>query len=134
MSWLASQSSFFLTCKILECKVYFPHVPQVSPVQLHLYTMILQFPPCLLTLSQKELEQDLIWAMSYLWLFCAILLNDPIGVQSTLIYNYCWLPCSILPVLDPNWCTWSEFNVILFQLVPLSLHEFLSGLVYFFGY
>ena len=63
MSWLASQSSFLLTCDILECKVYIPHVPQVSPVQFHLYTMILQFPPCLLILNQKELEEDLIWAM-----------------------------------------------------------------------
>ena len=33
------------------------HFAQVS-------TMILQFPPCLLILIQKELEEDLIWAVS----------------------------------------------------------------------
>ena len=48
MSRLAFQSSFLLTCETLECKVYFVHFSQVSPVQFHLYTMILQFPPCLL--------------------------------------------------------------------------------------
>ena len=54
MSWLASQSSFLLTFEILECKVYFPHVPQVSPVvQFHLYIMILKFPPCLLIFESK---------------------------------------------------------------------------------
>ena len=64
MNWLAFQSSFLLTYEILECKVYFPHFPQVYPVLwFHLYTMILQFPPCLLILNQKELEEDLIWAM-----------------------------------------------------------------------
>ena len=62
MNWLAFQSSFLLTYETLECKVYFPHF-QVSPVQFHLYTMILQFPPCLLILNQKELKEDLIWAM-----------------------------------------------------------------------
>ena len=64
MNWLAFQSSFLLNYETLECKVYFPHFPQVSPVvQFHLYTMILQFPPCLLILIQKELKEDLIWAM-----------------------------------------------------------------------
>ena len=62
MNWLAFQSSFLLTYEILECKVYFPRVSPV--VQFHLYTMILQFPPCLLILNQKELEEDLITAMS----------------------------------------------------------------------
>ena len=41
--------------------VYFVHLYQVSPVQVHLYTMILQFPPCLL--NQKQFEEDLIWAV-----------------------------------------------------------------------
>ena len=62
MSWLAFQSSFLLTCKTLVYMVYFVHLSQVSPVQFHLYTMILQFPPCLL--NQKQLEEDLIWAVS----------------------------------------------------------------------
>ena len=39
--------------------MYFPHVSQVSPVQFHLYIMVLQFPPCLLILNQKELKEDL---------------------------------------------------------------------------
>ena len=44
--------------------MYFPHFLQASPVlQFHLYTMILQFPPCLLILNQKEHEEDLIWAV-----------------------------------------------------------------------
>ena len=165
MSWLAFQSSFLLTCKTLECKVYFVDFSQVSPVQFHLYAMILQFPPC--PLNQKQLKEDLIWAVStaqglvkhflensheqnpdhignswdfrlwfsdfcwvvlqvscpldicgsrsdfqhclsapvYFWLLCAILLHDPIGVWCTLVYHCCWFPCSILPVLDPNWCT-----------------------------
>ena len=196
MNWLAFQSFFLLTYGILECRVWFPHFPQASPVvQFHLYTMILQFPHCLLILNQKELKEDLIWAMSiaqglvkyfldnsrkqsltvlgiagaldsdflisvgivlhvsypfnscwsrsdfqhcpgtpvYFWLFCAILLHDPIGVWSTLVYHYCWFPCSILPMLDPNWCTWSQFNATLFRLVPLPLHEFLSGFVHFLG-
>ena len=65
MNWLAFQSSFLLTYRILECRVCFPHFPQVSPVvQFHLYTMILQFPPCLLILNRKKFEEDLIWAMS----------------------------------------------------------------------
>ena len=43
-----------------------PHVPQVSlEMQVHLYTMVLQFPPCLLILNQKELEDEcLIWEVS----------------------------------------------------------------------
>ena len=62
MNWLAFQSSFLLTYKTLVYMVYFVHLSQVSPVQFHLYTMILQFPPCLL--NQKQLEEDLIWAVS----------------------------------------------------------------------
>ena len=41
--------------------VYFVHLSQVPPVQFHLYKMILQFPPC--HLNQKQLEEDLIWAV-----------------------------------------------------------------------
>ena len=62
MSWLAFQSSFLLICETLDCKVYFVHFPQVSPVQFLLYTVILQFPPCLLI--KKQLKEDLIWAVS----------------------------------------------------------------------
>ena len=40
--------------------VYFVLLSQVSPMQFHLYTMILQFPPFLLI--QKQLGEDLIWA------------------------------------------------------------------------
>ena len=62
MSWLAFQSFFLLTYETLECAVCFVHFFQVSPVlQFHLYTMILQFPPCLLI--QKQLKEDLIWAV-----------------------------------------------------------------------
>ena len=61
MSWLASRSSFFLTYETLVYMVHFVHLPQVSPVQFHLYTMILQFLPCLL--NQKQLKEDLIWAV-----------------------------------------------------------------------
>ena len=53
----------------------------------------------------------------YFWLFCAILLHDPIGVWCTLVYYCCWFPCSILSVLDPNWCTWGEFNVTFFWFI-----------------
>ena len=62
MNRLAFQSSFMLTYKILVYVVYFVHLFQVSPVQFHLYAMILQFPPCLL--NQKQLKEDLIWAVS----------------------------------------------------------------------
>ena len=62
MSWLAFQSSFLLTYETLVYMVYFVHLSQVSPVHLHLYTMILQLPPCLL--NQKQLKEDLIWAES----------------------------------------------------------------------
>ena len=61
MSWLAFQSSFLFTYETLVYMVYFAHLSQVSPVQFHLYTMILQFPPCLL--NQKQLKEDLIWAV-----------------------------------------------------------------------
>ena len=61
MSWLAFQSSFLLTYETLVYTVYFVRLSQVSPVQFHLYTMILQFSPCLL--NQKELTVDLIWAV-----------------------------------------------------------------------
>ena len=61
MSWLAFQSSLLLTYETLVCMVYFVHLSQVSPMQFHLYTMILQFPPC--PLNQKQLEEDLIWAV-----------------------------------------------------------------------
>ena len=40
---------------------------------------------------------------------------------------------SILPVLDPNWCTWDEFNVTLLWANPLPLYEFLVSLVHFWG-
>ena len=62
MSWLAFQSSFLLTYETLVYTVFFVHLSRVSPVQFHLYTMILHFPPCLL--NQKQLEEDLIWAVS----------------------------------------------------------------------
>ena len=62
MSWLAFQSSFLLTYETLVYTVYFVHLSQASPVQFHLYTMILQFPPCLL--NQKQLKEDLIWAVT----------------------------------------------------------------------
>ena len=62
MSWLASQSSFLLTYETLVYMVYFVLFSQVSPMQFHLYTMILQFPPCLLK-NQKQLREDLIWAV-----------------------------------------------------------------------
>ena len=61
MSWLAFQSSFSLTYETLVYMVYFAHLSQVSPVHFHLYTMILQFPPCLL--NQKQLKEDLIWTL-----------------------------------------------------------------------
>ena len=61
MNWLASQSSFLLTYETLVYTVYFVHLSQVSPMQVHLYTMILQFHPCLL--NQKQLGEDLIWAV-----------------------------------------------------------------------
>ena len=61
MSWLAFQSSPLLIYETLVYMVYFVHLFQVSPVQFHLYTMILQFPPC--PLDQKQLKEDLIWAV-----------------------------------------------------------------------
>ena len=69
----------------------------------------------------------------HFWFLCTILLHNPIGVWYTLVYHCCWFPCSILPVLDPNSCTWGQFNVIYFWLVPLPLDEFLTGLVHFWG-
>ena len=42
--------------------VYSVLLSQMSPVQFHLYTMILQFLPCLL--NQKQLKEDLMWAVS----------------------------------------------------------------------
>ena len=42
--------------------VYFVHLSQVSPMQFHQYTMIVQFPPHFL--NQKQLKEDLIWAVS----------------------------------------------------------------------
>ena len=62
MNLLAFQSSFFLTYETLVYTVYFVHLSQVSTMQVHLYTMILQFPPCLLK-NQKQLGEDLIWAV-----------------------------------------------------------------------
>ena len=61
MNWLAFQSFFLLTYETLVYTVYFVHLFQVSPVQFHLYTMVLQFPPCLP--NQKQLKEDLIWAV-----------------------------------------------------------------------
>ena len=69
----------------------------------------------------------------HFWLLCAILQHNPIGVWCTLVYHCCWFPCSILPVLDANWCTWGQFNVVSFWFVPLPLDEFLVGLVHFWG-
>ena len=43
MNWLAFQISFLLTYETLLYTVYFVHLFQVSPMQFHLYTMILQF-------------------------------------------------------------------------------------------
>ena len=60
MTWLAFQSSFLLTYETLVYTVCFVHLYQVSPMQAHLYTMILQFPPCCL---KNELWEDLIWAV-----------------------------------------------------------------------
>ena len=37
------------------------------------------------------------------WLLCTVFLYYPIEVWCTLIYHCCWFPCSILPVLYPNW-------------------------------
>ena len=63
MMWLAFQSSFLLTYETLVYAVYFVHLSQVSPMQVHLYTVILQFPPCLVK-NQKQLREDLIWAVA----------------------------------------------------------------------
>ena len=63
-------------------------------------------------------------------LLCTIFLHDPIGVWCTLVYCYCWFQCSILPVLHPNWCTWHQFFVLPFRLIPLPFDELLMSLVH----
>ena len=52
--------------------MYFVLLSQVFPMQVHLYTMILQLPPCLL--NQKQLEEDLIRAVSIAqgWIKCIL--------------------------------------------------------------
>ena len=58
MTWLAFQSSFLLTYETLVYTVYFVHLSQVSPMQVHLYTMILQFPPLFSEKSKAALGRS----------------------------------------------------------------------------
>ena len=89
---------------------------------------------CLFTFcGSRSYFQHCSSAPVHFWLLCTILLHNPIGVQCTLVYHGCWFPCSILPVLDTNWCTWGQFNVISFWLISLPLDKFLVGLVHFWG-
>ena len=119
--------------RILDHEVSVP-IMNSFDVKLHIFLFWHPFSHFgfLFTISwSRSYFQGISGAPIHLKLLCTFFLHNPIGVRCTLVYHYCWFPCSILPVLHPNWCTREQFLLLPLRLIALPPDEFMGGLVHF---
>ena len=88
--------------------------------------------PCLSDIGASDLQHSS-GSPIHFGLISAILLHDPTWVGTVLAHNCSWFPRCILPVLNPNRHTWSEFNVVFLQLFLLPSDEFLISFIHLLG-